>query len=164
MQLHIQRLLRQGEEPLSDSAQYNFQERDFLDFSVPGPVQFSWTAQSLGTAVRLSLYLECEVAAQCVRCLQDFTLPMVIEKSYDISPYDVEGEYPEYPTLPDGSVDLEELAYGELVMEVSPALVCREDCPGLCSVCGRGKDTCQCEEKPPMDPRWQALADLWKEE
>jgi len=39
--------------------------------------------------------------------------------------------------------------------------LCREDCQGLCPVCGADKNTgtCSCEESTP-DPRWAALAAL----
>jgi uncharacterized protein len=39
--------------------------------------------------------------------------------------------------------------------------LCREDCQGLCPVCGADKNTgaCSCVESSP-DPRWAALAAL----
>ena len=162
--LNIRQLLRQADGVATGSAIFNFEARDFLGFKVAGPVGFAWQAKPVGGAVRLELTVEATVQGDCVRCLAAFTRPEVIDKTYDICQADLEGEYPEYPAMPDGQLDLEELAYGELVLEVSPIFTCGEDCQGLCAACGQPKAACSCPDTAPRDPRWQALWGLLDEE
>src|SRR5215210_5657637 len=69
--------------------------------------------------------------------------------------------------------DLGLMYVGDELLETDPILIeqlqlnipmkplCREDCQGLCPVCGADKNTgaCSCAESSP-DPRWAALAAL----
>ena len=159
--LNLRTLLRQEGEAAKGEASLHFENRDFCGFSTQGPVLLCWQAEPAGDAVRVSLWIDAEIQAECVRCLESFTRPQHIEKTYDIRMADLAGEFPEYPVTLDGNLDLEEMAYGELVLEVSSILVCREDCPGLCSLCGQRKDTCTCGEAAAIDPRWAALQEAW---
>ena len=162
--LNIRLLLREQGAAALGSAVYNFEQRDFLGFTVGGPVQVSWSAKPLGEAVRLDLTVQATVQADCVRCLNPFARQDIIEKTYDIRQEDLEGAYPEYPTTPDGLLDLEEMAYGELVLEATPLLVCSEDCEGLCAGCGQPVAQCTCKGEAQRDPRWQALWGLLEDE
>ena len=48
-----------------------------------------------------------------------------------------------------------------VLLELPIRFLCREDCKGLCSVCGAdlNEKDCGCPEKEP-DPRWQGLKKL----
>ena len=56
------------------------------------------------------------------------------------------------------TIDTAELLREQLLLNLPMGTVCREDCKGLCPVCGGALDEreCGCERKP-MDPRWEAL-------
>lgn len=164
--LDIRRVLREG--PAHGEESFDFSAREFDGFGMEGPVRFGWQAKPLGDAVQLSFTLAGTAAAGCARCLAPFTQPLEVAGSYDIHPDELKGAYTEYPAGGDGEVDLEELAYGEVVMAAPISWLCREDCPGLCPACGRPKGGCACEsaqtEAPAGDPRWQALRDLLEPE
>jgi uncharacterized protein len=58
-------------------------------------------------------------------------------------------------------LDLLELAAEQVLLALPMRILCDDDCPGLCPVCGANRklpDACSCE--PETDPRWQALAGL----
>ncbi len=61
-----------------------------------------------------------------------------------------------YP-MTDDTLDLEPLARDAILLELPLAPLCRDDCLGLCPVCGanRNDEPCACEQPP--DPRWSAL-------
>ena len=65
--------------------------------------------------------------------------------------YPIEGE----------EIDLELPVRDALLLELPVAPLCRDDCAGLCSVCGadRNQVTCSCDMTVP-DPRWDALREL----
>ena len=46
----------------------------------------------------------------------------------------------------DGKLDIRDLAYTELVLEIPTVLLCSDDCAGLCPVCGNRKP-CSCEHE-----------------
>lgn len=70
----------------------------------------------------------------------------------------VEGETRE---LRDATVDLTEVARDAVLLELPLAPLCREDCAGLCPMCGvdRNEQACDCEPDT-KDPRWAALEQI----
>ena len=70
-------------------------------------------------------------------------------------------ENDEYLVVPDGLVNLDELVYADVVLELPSKNVCSEDCRGLCECCGANLNhgACGCK-KPSVDPRLSALQDL----
>ncbi|MBE3589782.1 MAG: DUF177 domain-containing protein [Firmicutes bacterium] len=61
-------------------------------------------------------------------------------------------------------IDLGEGLRQNLLLAAPPKHLCREDCLGLCPVCGRNRnlEPCACEPEP-VDPRLAALRELLKE-
>ena len=58
-------------------------------------------------------------------------------------------------------VDLEPLLREQIILAVPFAPLCREDCKGLCPVCGIDLNTGSCTcDRTPIDPRWSALRNL----
>jgi uncharacterized protein len=65
---------------------------------------------------------------------------------------------PEAFPIEHGQLDLAPMTREELILGVPDAPLCREDCPGLCPVCGVDLQTttCSCETSV-RDDRWAAL-------
>lgn len=166
--LNVTALLRAGGTPQNGSAQFSFANEDFAGYMVPGKTSFEWTATPLQDKLDFSFCLNTTLLGICARCLQECTFPLQIKKIYRIREKELVGEFSEYPTVKDGIIDLEELAYGEIVMEAPQVLLCKEDCPGLCGVCGSQKTKCACVAAPKAvnapDARWNTLRALLDEE
>jgi len=58
-------------------------------------------------------------------------------------------------------IELDDLVREELLLALPVNLLCREDCKGLCPVCGidRNQSDCRCESDA-VDSRWQKLKEL----
>lgn len=58
-------------------------------------------------------------------------------------------------------LDLTQLAREQIVLNLPETILCREDCRGICSKCGKDLNTgnCDCVEDE-IDPRWAALKNL----
>ncbi len=59
------------------------------------------------------------------------------------------------------SIDLLDLVVEQIGLALPIRVLCREDCAGICPVCGANRNisgACQCAAEP--DPRWQPLANL----
>ena len=68
------------------------------------------------------------------------------------------GEDDEYLVAPDGLVDLDALSADDLIPELPQKTLCREDCKGLCPICGCDRNLTQCGCKEQRgDPRLAAL-------
>lgn len=163
MELNLLKLLRGTDYPVEGCEKYDFSARDFGHFTVPSPVCLCYKAEHETGGAQLWIDLTATITAECARCLSSFEREWHVEKTYHIAKRDMDEEFPEFPFTPAGGLDLEELAYGELVLEVEPILLCDEDCRGLCPKCGCKPDDCTCSADTPAeegDPRLQALRDL----
>lgn len=56
------------------------------------------------------------------------------------------------------TIDTTGLFREQLLLNLPMGLVCREDCKGLCPICGEQLNQRECGcDRHPMDPRWEAL-------
>ena len=117
------------------------------------------------TQTSSGLVLELELAVRmlgpCVRCLADAGLDVqVAAREYQAtSP----GESDELttPYLAENRLDLSAWAHDAVALALPDKILCREDCAGLCPVCGRDLNKEPHEhEGEDVDPRWAALSEL----
>ena len=118
----------------------------------------------------LRAHLSYEQTLNCNRCLKPIVEPtesdvelMILAQSHPetggehgLHEQDMGLMYVQGDTLETDPILIEQL---QLNIPMKP--LCREDCQGLCPVCGADKNTgaCSCVESSP-DPRWAALAAL----
>lgn len=114
------------------------------------------------------LEVSCEVTMHlcCDRCLTVFDRSQTLPVSHILvtelhSDADTDDEY--VVVEEDMTLDLDELLRADILLSLPSKILCKEDCKGLCSVCGgnRNEKECHCEEKS-IDPRLQILGDLLK--
>lgn len=115
------------------------------------------TKLSRGLLVRVHAVWEAE--AQCDRCLGEFTIPLEAQLEETVG-------NPEAPSDTDLAfdgthLDLEPLIREAGVLAWPPKVLCREDCRGLCPVCGHdlNRGPCSCEGRA-LDPRLGVLEKL----
>ena len=103
----------------------------------------------------------------CDRCLEDVRYEFVLNftKHVDVGLSDAEltEELDESNFIDGYHLDVDAMLLNELVSEWPVKVLCREDCKGLCRVCGRNLNTgsCDCED-PGLDPRMSVVRDLFK--
>lgn len=79
----------------------------------------------------------------CDRCLKEFDR----EYSFDFTHTLVQKtntQNDEYVVCEDNSLDLNELAISDLLLQLPTKILCREDCKGLCYVCGQDLNEGKC--------------------
>ena len=95
------------------------------------------------------VFVQCEFSGQismeCDRCLDEITHTLKTEFS-DLYAFNNRSTTESDLLLrDDGDIDLEPLAREYLVLEIPISALCREDCKGLCPVCGENRNTTVCE-------------------
>lgn len=104
----------------------------------------------------------------CGRCLERF--PVRVEPDVDarVAPrpagkeeIELASDDLELDFYTDDLLNLAQLVETETTLDLPMKPLCREDCRGLCPVCGGNRNlvACQCGVKPP-DPRFAVLKDL----
>lgn len=116
-----------------------------------GPARVEATVANAGRVLHLDGAIALRLKAQCVRCLEQYTAELRIPFSHEYrrgGPQAVDPERPEEDlTYLDGLViHLDPVVSEEIILALPMKPLCREDCPGLCPVCGvnLGDGKCQC--------------------
>ena len=59
------------------------------------------------------------------------------------------------------AIDIDELVTEELLLAVPDHVLCKNDCKGICPVCGADRNAVECScERVETDPRWAGLKEL----
>ena len=110
---------------------------------------------------RLSVMIPCE------RCLEDvkreFELNCVKHVDVGLSDAELTEELDESIFIVGYHLDVDKLLFHEILSSWPTKVLCREDCKGLCNVCGQNLNTgsCNCEDTG-LDPRMSVVRDLFK--
>jgi uncharacterized protein len=108
------------------------------------------------------------VAAQCARCLKAIDAPVhadFAEQYFATAPVEhgvglVEPPLDAKTIGSDFNVDLVPLLREELILVTPVAPLCRDDCAGLCAVCGDDLNERPHAHDDQIDTRWTALQEL----
>jgi uncharacterized protein len=130
-------------------------------YSVPGgAVGATLDVSHTTTGYSLRLRFHAELEGPCMRCLEGAGHELDIDAREIDQPGG--GEELESPYLDEEQLDLRSWARDALALALPAQIVCREDCLGLCSVCGENLNEAgpdHAHEREP-DPRWAALREL----
>ena len=85
---------------------------------MPGTVEARITATLQGRMLEIALDITADVAFACARCLEERTRRFHVVKTYCVREADLSDPDAELSFTPDGKLDVRELAYTELVLEV----------------------------------------------
>ncbi len=96
----------------------------------------------------------------CSRCLETFSAPLHLPFA-EVFTRDAARVEDEIIYAPDDDVLLDPFIEQTINLAIEYRPLCREDCKGLCPVCGKNRNLEPCDCNPrPVDPRWAALQDL----
>lgn len=112
------------------------------------------------TGYSLRLRFEAELDGPCMRCLEPAERTIEVDAREVDQPGVVEDLGSEY--LDGEELDLRAWARDALALALPAQIVCRDDCRGLCPVCGQNLNEAgdgHFHEREP-DPRWAALREL----
>lgn len=120
-------------------------------FAADSPVSYSLKAVSAAGAILVSGRVSGRVSTRCGRCLAPMTLSVVNDG--------VELCYPK-SDIADEELDITADIREELLIELPMNPLCREDCKGLCPVCGTDRNKKKCHCRVQGNPAWSALDNL----
>jgi uncharacterized protein len=112
------------------------------------------------TGYSLRLRLETPLEGPCMRCLEEAGQLVSVDAREVDQPGG--GEELSSPYLEEEQLDVAAWTRDALALALPTQIVCREDCLGLCSVCGENLNEAgldHAHEREP-DPRWAALREL----
>lgn len=99
----------------------------------------------------LQVEAQAEIKTMCVRCLEEFFLPVEVEFE---ELFQFPSRYREETDLllpEDGYIDLGPLMREYLILALPIRRLCKEDCLGLCEICGANLNKTHCPHHPLED-------------
>ena len=106
------------------------------------------------------------VGIPCDRCLEQVNVEISynIERKLDMKQSDDDRvrDLDENDYVTGMDLDVDRLVYLEVLMNWPLKILCKDDCKGICSRCGKNlnEGPCECAEEP-KDPRMAAISDIF---
>ncbi|MGN0382799.1 MAG: YceD family protein [Eubacterium sp.] len=114
--------------------------------------------------VMLDAYIKATLIIPCDRCLDDVNTDFNIKVSKEIDMNDAD-EDSENSVYFDGTVfDTEAFVYDEILVHLPMKVLCKENCAGICNICGANlnKGSCDCKNDE-LDPRMSKILDVFNQ-
>ena len=129
------------------------------DYVIDGrrvPVRLDVSHTTSGWSLRLRFAVK--LAGPCMRCLEPANRVVSIDSREVDQPGG--GEDLLSPYVDAEQLDVHAWARDALALELPATIVCKDDCAGLCPVCGENLNTNPHEHEKPVDARWAKLSEL----
>lgn len=131
MKIHVNRVPFEG---VHEETAYDPKALDIERFDVhPGDlVRMSSFISKAADELIVQATIQCQLGLSCARCLQTFEAPLQTSAtlSYEVQPTDV--------------VDITDDVRQEIMLAYPMIPLCREDCKGLCAICGQNLNVASC--------------------
>ena len=147
--------------------QYEEGLRQAAPLAVQGSAEL--LANTLGE-IRITGHLAVRMQADCDRCLEPAEFP--IDSNFDLfyrpavragfgEEVEIDEGESEIAFYEGGGIELKDVLREYVLLSMPMQRICREDCHGICPVCGQSRNlvNCACQTKP-RDDRWAALEKL----
>lgn len=103
--------------------------------------------------------LKAEMTCVCDRCGSRFDSVKLTQLDAVIVEEEAE-DHPEFFLLDGDEIDLDEILSTLFILDMDMKFLCREDCKGLCSTCGKNLNLGPCGCRKEIDPRFAVLEQL----
>lgn len=131
------------------------------NFPLKKPVTVKGSVSNKASVVSLVLVIDYEFAAPCDRCGVDAINEHTVTVDKLLATSIERQESDTILTVPGMKLDVDELVYTEVVLDLPTKHLCFADCKGLCPQCGKNLnvESCDCNKKQ-VDPRLAKLLEL----
>ena len=116
-------------------------------------------ARMTGGGWSLRLRFGAQVEGPCMRCLADAS-PEIAVDAREVDQPGGESDQLDSPYVDDDDLDVGGWARDALALALPAQIICREDCAGLCPVCGEDLNAHPHGHERAPDPRWAKLSEL----
>lgn len=108
------------------------------------PVEVRGRIFNRAGVVHLNYSVEASLLIPCDRCLKEFIRVYNFAFEHIIVP-SISGDNDDYIVADGESIDLNEIAVTDLLLQLPTKNLCDEDCKGLCMVCGCDLNESECD-------------------
>ena len=171
MQIHLSDILAKEGKVVEQQVDFEKEELSFSGDTYrileKTPVNLRITNQG-NQDLLLEASMNLKLAIPCGRCLKDvetcFCLDFSREADMKISDEERQEQLDENNYIAGYELDVDALIADEIVLQWPMKVLCKEDCKGLCTVCGKDLNTGECDcDRTVLDPRMAAFLDIFEQ-
>ncbi len=129
----------------NSTGEYEFAEKPHVTARVFEQARGKSGAESY---VALEIEISGRYTAVCARCAKELENSLKVSASYGVTRR-LTDDCEEYVEAPEGLLDVEEIARTLFYLELPSRVLCKDDCKGLCPVCGTDLNVSACSCKSP---------------
>jgi uncharacterized protein len=165
MLVNLSNIFTRGETEKQLSTEFDFSaENVSYDAAFEQPVKADLHLKKGNGETFVKLTVQATAKCSCARCLKLFEKEFSFSQEFIVTPATLTDPESEIPVNSNNILDVKQLVMQELSLEIPVALVCKDDCQGLCQYCGRPKEeNCDCQSKQ-IDPRLLILKQLLQDD
>lgn len=143
---------------------YSLPMQDFElngDYPFKSPVQICAEAVNRAGLVTLTITAEFDFYTNCHRCFEEIKKHFSFKFDHKLAVELIDDENDDYIETPDYQLEVDDLAVSDILLNLPRKILCKEDCKGLCQVCGQNLNIKDCGcNKNSVDPRLEVLKQL----
>ncbi|MDD6808429.1 MAG: DUF177 domain-containing protein [Oscillospiraceae bacterium] len=128
------------------------------------PCHISGQIKNVTGIVSMDANISVDYSATCDRCACPVEKAFNVEMKHTFVSSLNDESNDEFILVPTLRFDLEGLATEDVLLTIPAKILCKEECLGICSSCGKNLNEGPCSCKAPVDPRMAALLTLLEDE
>ena len=163
MILDLSKLIKRVEQQYTVCPEFSIYKTNYGEYEILHKEPFTLKITKLeDDKIHIEGKVNLTLGIPCDRCLEvvEKDISFDISKDIDFNNEDVEEDL----TYIEGhNIDIDEMLYPEIFINLPTKVLCRDDCKGICRVCGKNlnQGECGCDTFV-ADPRMAAISDIFK--
>lgn len=143
---------------------------DFSDFSYNGsfpfdkPIKVSGQVKNSTGIVTIQAKAEFTLSLICDRCAEKIEKSFIVDINHTLVTELNDENNDELIVINSFHYDLDPLVTEDIILSLPSKILCKQNCAGICTQCGKNlnEGPCSCEKE--SDPRWDVLSQLTGED
>ncbi len=133
------------------------------DESVVTPVKVNGSVFNKTGIVNLQADAKFDYSTSCAKCNRPLLRHAKVPVRHILLTHAENEDNDEFIILDGMRLEINDLVSEDIYLALPSRFLCKEDCKGLCSMCGQDLNTGDCSCSKPTDSRWDSLKDLFNE-
>ena len=133
------------------------------DENIVTPVKVDGTVFNKTGIVRMQAQAKFDYSTSCAKCNKPLLRHAKIPVQHTLLTHADSEDNDEFIVLDGMRLQLDELISEDIYLSIPTRFLCKDDCKGLCPLCGQDLNVGECSCSTPADSRWDSLKDLFNE-
>jgi len=131
---------------------------------ISGAVEVRSTVENRAGIVTYCGKADFVLCAECDRCAESFSRQMTVDFEHVLVSELQSDENDDYVLVEGMKLDAASLIREDIILSLPTQILCKQDCKGLCHICGTNLNYKQCGCKKPVDSRLAVLMQLLEDD